>query len=1755
MADTVSRRLGRLSRPCLITLVAALGMRLAAAPASEAAVPQKTVTYRRGGIQLCFRLPDPLLEVVEEADGNSYVAVELPGYGSSTELGCPRLPVVDTCVETWRRDPLPRVRLTDCRWHEVRLMAPVLPAQEPIPKVPGALAAQRFRVDPHAYAGEGFRHSKAGQAGSWYRITPFRKARVNYFKLEFFLHAFDPARLMLKYPREFTVALSWTDGPTLARPSARPHPRPVRIVNVELSKPEDIRALLRRGFDVADKRDNVVTIYASAGEMAELRDAGFEPAVVPNEAPQKARALKRHKGRTLGEYHSHESLSTFLAELAAEYPALCRVESIGTSIQGRDIWAVKISDNVANDEEEPEVRVAATIHGDEPPGMELCLYFMDHVLSRYEEDARVTSLIDSLEMWFIPLLNPDGLEAGARHNAQGIDLNQAFPDRIQDPVNSPEGRPPEAAAVMRFCAERHFSLACNFHTGAAVVTYPFDSNESGDVIYTATEDDELFQRISSRYAELNPVMRASAIFPGGITNGAARSVVYGGLQDWSYVWNATNEVAVELWGEKWPASGKLEVIWRDNRASLMAYLETALTALSGTIRDSASGEIVPEAQITVAGIDHTIGVNPRTGRYHRMLVPGTYTLTAWAPGYEPCTVSDVQVADGATTELDVALQEQRKGGGETVLVVAHDVLAAGAHEMVDYYGSRGLAAELLTFTGIGDAHALRTLIRNEYEAQPFTFLLLLGDTDTLQPFDLEGHISDMPYSLLDPGEGINDVEGRDVVLGRLPFRSNDAVAIYRQKLNDFLSERRRTACAWVSQGKDGRECSIAEGTHQWVIDNVLGTDDCTHVLLPCDTGRQDDFCEAINERIDIATYSGHGGAGCWMRWDFCIDDLSCLTNAGHPPIVFSHACDTGRFEHTMCFGEAWIMTDMRAVAFVGSSDGTLWDEDDWLEKRIFEVLCAEEPVSLGEALLEGLAEVTRLSGEGTYYHEIYHILGDPSLRVAGDLEITARVWEDGGNEILEAGEQGDLRLTIRNLCEQAVTGIKATLSTESDRLSIRANQVTVGDLDLRAERKAVFPVQISGDCPTGHAAVFRLLLTYDGGEVPRDFTLTVHELSRVSGQVKFDATGDTAPGVMVTAAGTERHTVETGPDGGFTFSVVEGTYTITATLDGYFPEETTVLVPPDRTDLVLSLGWAEATVAPAQLALTCAVGEEQQDVVTMRNVGTRPLTFRTSYRGGGGGTCPVNGTYSVCDEPGEPPFAWVPMVEADVIHQGTSDDQAWGPIPLAFSFPFCGYPCDHVFVSSNGLCSFRMPMESYENISLPSPGAPPLILAALWDDLVVPRDGEILMLQDEERCVIEWRTMEHYDGSPAFSFQAMLFHDGSIQLQYQNVPWTRLSPTVGVQGGTAERGVTVPLDDVADNLALLCFEEDGDGGETDCSGTYSLVTADEPGGPTLQWVDMAAATIVFHGSVDDAVWGPYPVAVPFTYYDQDVSEVFISSNGFITFTRPDGSYYQNSWLPSAAAPSFMVAALWDDLMIPGDGSVLMLTGPDRTVIEYREVAHLAGSPEFSFQIILDASGEICFQYHNLPWDHLTPTVGIQDGTGTNGLVAHQGDLANNVICFRLGPQWINVEPAEGEVPPGGSVAVTVAVSAPDSQEPIETSVIFRTNSPREAVVRLPVTVHVLHPGWYFLRGDANQDGRINISDPLATLRYLFSDLRVPCVAALDVSDDGAVQIADAISLLMYLFLSGPSPSAPFPECGYVAKPPPGLSCDQEPCRP
>ncbi|MFH0982655.1 MAG: M14 family zinc carboxypeptidase [Planctomycetota bacterium] len=380
---------------------------------------------------------------------------------------------------------------------------------------------------------------------------------------------------------------------------------------------------------------------------------------------------------------TYSEIGPALQTYETTYPNLCKRYDLGLSVGGRHLWAIRISDDVLVEEDEPEFKYIATMHGDEIVGTKMCMMLIDFLLTNYGTDPQATNIVNEVELWIVPLMNPDGYDRSprSRYNNNGVDLNRDFPEGTEGDPNTTAGRQVETAVIMNWSFGRSFTQAANFHGGALVANYPFDNDGMGSV-YSPTPDDDMFIWISEEYSQYNLPMWNNPSFYHGITNGADWYAISGGMQDWDYRYMGGNEVTIELGNTKEPSASQIPTLWNDNRESMQAYIETTLIGIRGLVTDGVTGSPVL-ATVRVVGRDHDVYTDPDVGDYHRMLLPGTYSLTFTAGGYDSETRTNVVVTSGDATRLDVPMY----GAPLVVSPNGGEMLTAGVPTTVTWIGN------------------------------------------------------------------------------------------------------------------------------------------------------------------------------------------------------------------------------------------------------------------------------------------------------------------------------------------------------------------------------------------------------------------------------------------------------------------------------------------------------------------------------------------------------------------------------------------------------------------------------------------------------------------------------------------------------------------------------------------------------------------------------------------------------------------------------------------------------------------------------------------------------------------------------------------------------------------------------------------------------------------------------------------------------------------------------------------------------------
>ena len=268
-------------------------------------------------------------------------------------------------------------------------------------------------------------------------------------------------------------------------------------------------------------------------------------------------------------YPTSEQINNQLRSIAWKYPQIFKLEELGKGRRGKRILMLKVSDNVQVDEVEPEVKLIANMHGDEIVGREIVVRLAEYIgLAYSQKNPEIRELVDNAEIYLVASMNPEGADKRRRGNSTWTDLNRNFPDfTTRDNQNSPDGREPETKAIMEWQSKRNFALSANFHGGAEVVNYPWDTIGDRHPLH------ELVRQISLDYAAEIPSMRDSYEFPNGVTNGYDWYEVNGGMQDWSYYWHNDLQITVEVSDEKWHDYKEVKRYWNDHRQPMINFLK------------------------------------------------------------------------------------------------------------------------------------------------------------------------------------------------------------------------------------------------------------------------------------------------------------------------------------------------------------------------------------------------------------------------------------------------------------------------------------------------------------------------------------------------------------------------------------------------------------------------------------------------------------------------------------------------------------------------------------------------------------------------------------------------------------------------------------------------------------------------------------------------------------------------------------------------------------------------------------------------------------------------------------------------------------------------------------------------------------------------------------------------------------------------------------------------------------------------------
>lgn len=414
--------------------------------------------------------------------------------------------------------------------------------------------------------------------------------------------------------------------------------------------------------------DNVqgleVFAYAMKDELNDFKKLGYKIEFLQKDLPKTiTMATSVAEMENFDKYPTYEVYREMMKSYENNHPSLCKLDSIGETHDGRQLYVLKISDNVRSEEAEPEFFYTSTMHGDETTGFILMLRLADSLLSAYGSSAQITELVDKIEIYINPNANPDGTYAGGNQTVSSAtrsngyaDLNRDFPDP-RSGANSPYQ--PETQAMMDFAEEHNFVMSANFHGGVEVMNYPWDTWSYSENPHA---DTDWFEHVCTDYVTTARTIKASymsGLYPDGVTHGATWYRIGGGRQDYMNFWHQCKEVTIELSTTKILGVEYLTNYWNYNKQSLLDYMNECLYGLRGLVRNTGSDPL--SAMIKVLGHDEEndssmVFTDPDHGNYHRLIEEGIYNIVASADGYVNDTAYNVEVNWGKITRANFTLR-------------------------------------------------------------------------------------------------------------------------------------------------------------------------------------------------------------------------------------------------------------------------------------------------------------------------------------------------------------------------------------------------------------------------------------------------------------------------------------------------------------------------------------------------------------------------------------------------------------------------------------------------------------------------------------------------------------------------------------------------------------------------------------------------------------------------------------------------------------------------------------------------------------------------------------------------------------------------------------------------------------------------------------------------------------------------------------------------------------------------------------------
>jgi len=377
------------------------------------------------------------------------------------------------------------------------------------------------------------------------------------------------------------------------------------IISIEIN-PDILNRLKTIPLDYLMEQNNRLYIVASFRDLDILKTQNI-PFVIESET-----FYRRHiegifaQSSINGAFHSYREVEKEMTDLAQNYSSIAKLVDIGDSLEGRNIYALKISGNVNIDENEPGIIITGCHHAREWISVEVPLLLCKHLVENYASNPDIYKLVNLSEIWIVPLVNPDGLEytihyyrywrKNRRDNGSGsfgVDPNRNYGfmwgyDNIGSSSNPDSGTyrgtapfsEPETQAIRDLFPGHDFQALLSYHSFSQVILYPWgykkEPSPNENLLRGMAQDmSDLMRQVNGRVYD---VQRAGADFY--LTNGDTT--------DWSYGTYSIPSFTFELppvdqsQGGFFNAESDIQAIFNENLPALLYLINWSILNWDGT---------------------------------------------------------------------------------------------------------------------------------------------------------------------------------------------------------------------------------------------------------------------------------------------------------------------------------------------------------------------------------------------------------------------------------------------------------------------------------------------------------------------------------------------------------------------------------------------------------------------------------------------------------------------------------------------------------------------------------------------------------------------------------------------------------------------------------------------------------------------------------------------------------------------------------------------------------------------------------------------------------------------------------------------------------------------------------------------------------------------------------------------------------------------------------------------------------------------